>query len=264
MKAKVNGVELSYSIEGDGPWLTMSHSLACDSSMWDYEAKELSKRFKVLRVDTRGHGASEAPAGAYTLDMLAADFHALFAHLGVKQTHWVGLSMGGMIGQVFALNYPGVIQSLVLADTTSRYPAAAAQVWVDRIRTVREKGMGAILDGTLARWFTEPFRQAHPEVVEKIAQTIRATPVNGYCGCCEAIPKINVTERLAQIKCPALVIVGAQDAGTPPEMAQEIRDNLPGSSLIIIDSAAHLANLERPAAFYWALEQFYDKVLATA
>ena len=264
MKAKVNGVELNYLIEGEGPWLTMSHSLACDSSMWDEEAKRLSQRFRVLRVDTRGHGGSEATAGAYTLDQLAADFHALFAHLGIKQSHWVGLSMGGMIGQVFALNYPGVLQSLVLADTTSRYPAAAASVWSDRIRSVREKGMGAIVDSTLTRWFTEPFRKEHPQVVERIAQTIRNTPVNGYVGCSEAIPKIDVTARLRQITCPVLVLVGAQDPGTPPEMAAEIRDNLPGAQLIVIDSAAHLANLERPAAFYWAMEQFYDRIKATA
>jgi 3-oxoadipate enol-lactonase len=228
--------------------------------MWDEEAKRLSKRYKVLRYDTRGHGASGAPAGAYSLEILADDLHSLLQALNVKATHFVGLSMGGMIGQTFALKYPGMFTSLALCDTTSRYPAEAAGLWAERIKTVETQGMEPLVTPTLERWFTGPFRKAHPEVVERVAAMIRATPPPGYIGCSHAIPKINLTARLKEIRCPAVVIVGKDDPGTPVAMAEEIHQSLPGSTLVVIASAAHLSNLEQPDAFNRALGDFIDRV----
>jgi 3-oxoadipate enol-lactonase len=259
MKTSANGIDINYIVEGEGPWLTMSHSLACNLHMWDEEAKRLSKRYKVLRYDTRGHGASSAPAGAYTLELLADDLHGLLQALGVTSTHFVGLSMGGMIGQTYALKYPGMFRSLALCDTTSRYPAEAAGVWTDRIKTVEAQGMEPLVTPTLERWFTEPFRKSRPEVVERVAAMIRTTPVPGYVGCSHAIPKINLTARLKEIRCPTVVIVGKDDPGTPVAMAEEIHQALPGSKLVIIPSAAHLSNLEQPDAFNQALAGFLEK-----
>jgi 3-oxoadipate enol-lactonase len=258
MQTKVNGLTINYEIAGNGPWLTLSHSLACDLHMWDEQMDALTKKYQVLRYDTRGHGKSEAPAGAYTLDGLADDVHGLLATLGIKRTHWAGLSMGGMIGQTFALRYPGIFQSMVLADTTSRYPADAAGVWEDRIKTAQTKGMDAIVDGTLARWFTEPYRKTNPPAVARVGASIRATPVAGFVGCCHAIPKINLTHRLKEIACPTLVIVGEQDPGTPVAMAREIHEAKPDSKLVIIPSAAHLSNIEQPEAFTAALMSFLE------
>ena len=260
MKISANGIDINYLVEGEGPWLTMSHSLACNLHMWDEEAKRLSKRYKVLRYDTRGHGQSSAPAVAYTLEMLADDLHALLQALGVQSTHFVGLSMGGMIGQTFALKYPGVFKSLALCDTTSRYPAEAAPVWADRIKTVEAQGMESMVASTLERWFTPTYRKGRPEVVEKVAAMIRSTPVPGFIGCCHAIPKINLTARLAEIRCPSLVIVGKDDPGTPVSMAEDIHRAMPGSQLVVIPAAAHLSNLEQPDAFNQALGDFVDKV----
>jgi 3-oxoadipate enol-lactonase len=259
MKISANGIDIHYSVEGEGPWLTMSHSLACNLHMWDEEAKRLSGRYKVLRYDTRGHGASGAPAGAYSLELLADDLHGLLQALGVQSTHFVGLSMGGMIGQTYALKYPGRFKSLALCDTTSSYPADAAGVWAERIKTVEAQGMEPLVTPTLERWFTEPFRKTHPQVVEKVAAMIRTTPAPGYVGCSYAIPKINLTARLAEIRCPSLVIVGKDDPGTPVAMAEEIHRALPGSTLVIIPSAAHLSNLEQPDAFNQALADFLEK-----
>ena len=256
MKLSANGIDINYTIEGEGPWLTMSHSLACDLHMWDEEAKRLSERYKVLRYDTRGHGGSSAPAGAYTLELLADDLQAMLQALEVKSTHFVGLSMGGMIGQTYALKYPGTFKSLALCDTSSRYPAAAANVWVERIKTVESQGMEPLVESTLARWLTEPFRKARPDVVAKVANMIRSTPVPGYVGCCHAIPKIDLTARLGEIHCPTVVIVGKDDAGTPVAMAEDIHRAMPGSKLVIIPDAAHLSNLEQPEAFNQALDAF--------
>jgi 3-oxoadipate enol-lactonase len=137
MKAKTNGIELYYEIHGKegAPWLVFSHSLACSVRMWDDQIAAFRDRYRVLAFDTRGHGRSDAPAGAYTLEQLADDVKGLFDHLGLRRAHFVGLSMGGMIGQTFALKYPGIFQSLALADTTSRYPKEAAGVWTERIKT---------------------------------------------------------------------------------------------------------------------------------
>ena len=260
MKIRTNDIETNYVIEGEGPWLTMSHSLACNLSMWDEQAKLLAGRFRVLRYDTRGHGGSSAPQGPYTLEQLADDAKVLFDALGIQRTHWIGLSMGGMIGQTFALKYPGIYQSMVLADTSSRRPPNASEMWADRVRTAREQGMDGVVEGTLGRWFTEGYRQSRKDVMERIARDIRATPVEGFAGCCDAIAKVDVLDRLREVKCPTLVIVGEQDHGTPPEAARLIHENIAGSELLIIPSAAHLSNVEQAEVFNKALLAFYDRI----
>lgn len=260
MKIRTNGIETNYTIEGEGPWLTMSHSLACNLSMWDQQAKLLSRRFRVLRYDTRGHGKSDAPEAPYTLEQLADDAKALLDALGITRTHWVGLSMGGMIGQVFALEYPGVFSSMVLADTTSRYPADAVNTWDERVRTARAQSMEAMVDGTLGRWFTEPYRASNKNVIDPVAAAIRETPVEGYAGCCAAISKMDALDRLEEIDCPTLVIVGEQDQGTTPAAARLIQQNIRGAELVIIPSAAHLSNIEQAQAFNDALTRFYDRI----
>jgi 3-oxoadipate enol-lactonase len=260
VKVRANGIDLHYAIEGAGPWLAMSHSLACDLSMWDEQAALLAKRFKVLRYDTRGHGRSDAPSGAYTLDLLADDAKGLFDALGVREAHWIGISMGGMIGQTLALKAPRVLKSLVLANTTSRNPPEAAPMWAERVRIAETQGMEALVEPTLARWFTEPCRKTRPERIAPIADSIRSTPVAGYVGCCHAIPKIDLTARLREIDRPALVIAGEQDQGATVAVARTIQENLPGAELVVIPSAAHLSNIEQPEAFNRALTLFYDRI----
>ncbi|MGD9952252.1 MAG: 3-oxoadipate enol-lactonase [Burkholderiales bacterium] len=258
MKAKTNGIETNYELHGreGAPWLVLSHSLACSVRMWDPQIEALKGSYRILAYDTRGHGGSGAPEGPYTLEMLADDLKALLDALGVKNPHYCGLSMGGMIGQTFALKYPGVFRTLMLADTTSRYPAEAGPLWEQRIAIARDKGMQPLVQPTLERWFTESFRQSNPQPVAAIAKLIASTPVPGYAGCCQAIPKINVTDRLKEIKAPVLVICGDKDPGTPPAMAREIHENAPGSKLVMIPNAAHLSNLESPAAFTQAMQEF--------
>jgi 3-oxoadipate enol-lactonase len=262
MKLQANGIEIHYEIEGEGPVVTFSHSLACHLGMWDAQVAALRERYRVLRFDTRGHGRTSAPAGRYTLDQLAGDLRALLDGLGIRQTHVVGLSMGGMIGQVFALQHPAMVQSLVLCDTTSRYPATAGPIWEERIRTVESRGMDPLVAPTLERWFTAPFRARNPELMDRVGAMIRSTPPQGYAGCCHAIPKIDVTDRLRELRCPALVIVGEEDPGTPVEMARQIHAALPGAELAILPSASHLSNLEQPAEFNRVLTAFLDKVAA--
>ena len=258
MKAQTNGIETYYELHGQEgmPWLVLSHSLACSTRMWDEQIAAFQDKYRILAYDTRGHGSSQAPAGAYTLEQLADDLKALLDRLGISRAHYCGLSMGGMIGQTYALKYPGTFATLVLADTTSRMPAEAQPAWQDRIRTAETKGMQPLVEPTLARWFTEPYRKAQPQTMQRIGNLIGSTPVAGYVGCCHAIPKIDLSARLKDIRTPILIIVGEDDPGTPVAMSKEIHENAPGSKLVVLPKAAHLSNIEQSAAFNRALDEF--------
>jgi 3-oxoadipate enol-lactonase len=262
MKISTNGITTNYVVEGpaSAPVVTFSHSLATDLSMWDAEARMLADRFRVLRYDTRGHGGTEAPAGPYTLDMLAADARALLDALGIQRTHWVGLSMGGMIGQTLALSAPQYLASLALCDTSSRIPAEARGTWAERIATAESRGMDPLVEPTIGRWFTAPFRQRRGDIVDPVRAMIRTTPVAGYVGCCQAISQLDLTDRLGSIHVPTLVLVGEDDQGTPVAASQAIHDRIKGSELVVLKSAAHLSNIEQPEAFGQALSGFLGRV----
>lgn len=258
----VNGVDIAYVVEPGvrpgRPWMVFSHSLAADHSMWWPQAGVFAADYNVLRYDTRGHGASGAPEGPYSLDMLADDLLQLLAAAGIEQCHFVGLSMGGMIGQTAILRDPRPFLSLVLADTSSRIPPEIHPVWESRIAAVgTPAGMGAVAQATLERWFTAPFRERAPEDVARIDRLIRNTKVAGYAGCSRAIMQLDLTRRLGQVACPTLVLVGDQDSGTPPAMAEDITRAIKGARLEVIASAAHLANIEQPERFNTLMRQFY-------
>jgi 3-oxoadipate enol-lactonase len=262
MKITANGISMNYTLDGpaSAPVATLSHSLATDLSMWDPQMKALTARYRVLRYDTRGHGGTEAPAAAYTLDQLADDARALLQALGIPKTHWIGLSMGGMIGQALALKSPELFLSLSLCDTSSRIPAEAKPLWQDRIKTAQTQGMEPLVEGTIARWFTASFREQHKDVVDPVRAMIRRTPPQGYAGCCHAISALDLTDRLPAIKLPTLIVVGEEDQGTPVAASQAIQAKIAGSQLEILKSAAHLANMEQPEAFTKAVTSFLARL----
>ncbi len=258
MQIQANGISVNYTLDGPAtaPVVTLSHSLAFDLTMWDPQMPMLTKSYRVLRYDTRGHGKSSAPDGAYSLAQLAEDARALLKGLNIARTHWIGLSMGGMIGQTLALETPELLQSLTLADTSSRIPAEAASVWQDRITVAREKGMAPHIDTTLARWFTAPFLKQQAGKVAPIRQLIANTPAKGYIGCCEAIRKLDYTDRLGAIKLPTLIVVGRQDVGTPVAASEVMHAKIPCSKLVVLEDASHISNVEQPAAFDKAIGDF--------
>jgi 3-oxoadipate enol-lactonase len=237
----------------------MSNSLASNLSMWDPQIPALASRYRVLRYDTRGHGQTDAPPGPYSLDELTEDVRALLQVLGIGKTHFVGLSMGGMIGQMLGLKYPQLLQSLVLCDTMSRVPPDAKPMWEERIHTAETHGLEPTIETTIGRWFTAPFRDRRPDVIDNVRTMIRSTPPQGYAGCCHAIADLNLTERLQDITVPTLIIVGEDDPGTPVAASRVIHERIKGSELVILKSAAHLSNMEQPEAFNQALTPFIAK-----
>jgi 3-oxoadipate enol-lactonase len=176
--------------------------------------------------------------------------------LHVEKAHWVGLSMGGMIGQALALNHAERIASLALCDTAASLPPDAQAVWAERIRTAREKGLSLLVDGTMERWFTPPFLRLNPPMVRRIREIFLATPVDGYVGCSEAIRGLGYLERLHKIDLPTLILVGSEDQGTPISASEAMKERIRASELCVIPSAAHLSNIEQPEVFNRELVAF--------
>ncbi len=258
MRIKANGIQMNYELSGkqDAPVLVLSHSLASSLIMWDPQMDVLKSHFQILRYDVRGHGGTEALKGPYTLKLLVEDVVGLLDALNIPSIRWIGLSLGGMIGQGLALDHADRLKSLVLCDTASVTPAEAQPLWQERIDAARGEGMQAMVDATMERWFTPFFLRLNPPMVQRIRQEILKTPVEGYVGCGEAIRKLNYMDRLREINLPTLIIVGEEDPGAPVSVAQAIHERIPESKLVILSSARHLSNVEQPEAFNAALLGF--------
>ena len=253
--AEIHGGRLHYRFDGpaDAPVLVFSHSVGADLSMWEPQVAALSDSFRILRYDHRGHGHSSATPGPYTIEILARDVVALLDSLKISRVHFCGLSLGGMVGMWLGANAPDRVQKLVLANTSAQL--GPPENWNNRIAAVRESGMGSIANVVLERWFTAAFRNAAPESVSTIRQTLLSNSPDGYCACCAAIRDMDHRKALPTIHAPTLVINGAHDPATPPAMGQQIAAAIPGARVKEL-SAAHLSNIEAAGAFNTALREF--------
>ena len=196
MRIKANAIEINYELSGKkaAPVVVLSHSLASSLVMWNPQMDALNPHFQVLRYDMRGHGHSDVTPGPYTLELLGKDVIGLLDALNIDQVHFVGLSIGGMIGQGLALNHTHRLKSLILCDTASIIPQEAQPIWQERIHQALSKGMEAQVDETMERWFTPSFRKQGSPMLEIIRNQILATSVLGYMGCAEAIRKLHYLE----------------------------------------------------------------------
>ena len=242
------------------PTLVMSHALGCDASLWDALANSLAAEHRVVCYDHRGHGDSEAPHGPYTMTSLAEDADHLLAELDARYATgpvvWIGLSLGGMVGQELALAHPRRLKALVIANSTSRYDEAGRAQWAQRIAAVEAGGPEAVADGAMQRWFSPAFHAERPAAVARWRRRVATTPKAGYLGACHAVMHMDTAALLPRVALPVLVIAGALDQGTPPAMSQGIAQAIPGARLEVIDEAAHLSVLEQPAAFERAVRDF--------
>lgn len=258
MKISANGISVNYELAGPAgaPVVMLSHSLAATLAMWDAQMAALTNRYQVLRYDLRGHGGTEAPAGPYSFDLLAADAVALLRALNIPSCHFVGLSIGGMIGQALAIKREPEIASLALCATSSRMPPEMHTIWDGRMQQVQTQGMASITEGTLERWFTPAFRAGHGAEVHRVGEMISSTPINGFVGCASAIKTLNFTDKLKGIVLPTLLIVGREDPGTPVAASEAIQREISGSTLVVLEQAMHLCNIEQADGFNRALLDF--------
>ena len=251
-----DGTRIAYRFDGppDKPVLVLSNSLGTDHAMWDQQVAGLASHLRVLRYDQRGHGASDTPPGAYSMDRLARDVVELLDALGLDRVHFCGLSLGGMVGQWLAVHAPERIERLVLANTSAFMGPPSG--WQARIENVLSNGMAPVAQASIERWFTPGFIAAEPQQIDRIRTMLLANNPAGYAGCCAAIRDMDQRATAGLNRLPTLVIAGADDLATPVASAAFLAAQACTARLLVLDPAAHLSNVEQSEAFTDALLDF--------
>jgi 3-oxoadipate enol-lactonase len=243
-----DGCTIHAEIEGPerAPVLMLSNSLGTDLHMWDEQARPLTRHFRLVRYDRRGHGKSDAPKGPYTMERLGRDVLGVLDGLGIRKINWCGLSMGGMVGMWLGANAGNRIDKLILSNTSAHFPDPT--VWDARIKMVRDVGLAGIVDTNMERWFTKSFRERASQTMAKMRKMFVATNIEGYIGCGEAIRDMDHRPLLPKIMAPTLVIAGRHDPATTLEAGEYVKDHVPGARIAVLD-AAHISNLEQPQIY---------------
>jgi 3-oxoadipate enol-lactonase len=251
--------ELHHVLAGpaDAPAIVLVGSLGSDLRMWDAQVGPLAERFRVVRFDTRGHGASPVPPGPYSLADLGKDVLALLDRVGIASASICGVSLGGVIAMWCAIHAPERLDRLVVCFSSAWF--GPSEAWLERAALVRAKGTAAVADAVVARWLTDSTKRARPELVERLRAMIAATPAEGYAACCEALAATDLRGRLGAIAAPTLAVSGSEDPATPPEHGRAIAAAIPGARFVEIPAAAHLGNIERPEQFNEALLVHLDQ-----
>lgn len=258
VRTGLGNVVLNYRIDGDEglPPLVLSHGLGLDLTMWEPQMAALSRVFRVLRYDTRGHGASADSAARCTIEDLGRDVLALLDQAGVDRAHFCGFSMGGMIGVWLGIHAPERLDKLVLAHTAARI--GPRSMWNERIEIVNASGMRAISEAAMQRWFTPDFLAARPPVVAALREVFERNSAAGYVRCCAAVRDADFLEAIGSIRTPTLVISGILDAATTLADGRVLAERIVGAEFVEVGSA-HLSNFEKPTEFSAALLAFLSK-----
>jgi 3-oxoadipate enol-lactonase len=253
MLLPLQGRNIAYDLVGpdNAPTVCITHSLASDGGSWAEQVPSLLQAgFRVLRIDMRGHGGSDPVPGDYTMRALADDVAGVLQALAIPRTHYIGLSIGGMIGQAFALAYGERLISAMWCDTLPASPKGAAEIWAQRMKTVRDAdSLAPIADGTVERWLTDGFKAKNPGRWTQIRDTVIGTTPAGYLGCCAAILDFDFVPQLPSVCVPLLVVCGSDDPGTPASENRRLAGLAPGARYEEIAGMKHFPNVEAPDAF---------------
>ncbi|MBE0581849.1 3-oxoadipate enol-lactonase [Devosia sp.] len=258
--ARINDVVLHYRVEGSesAPALVLANSLGTDARIWDAVVTLLAGRYRIISYDKRGHGLSDAPDGDYRLDDHVDDLAGLLRHLEIERLALAGVSVGGMIAQGFALRHPDRLAALVLCDTAAK--VGDATMWNERIAAVRERGLEAIAEPVMARWFTERFRQEQADELAGWRNMLVRMPVDGYAGTCAALRDADLRDAIAAIAVPTLVVVGEQDLSTPVELVRQTAQAIGGAQFATIADCGHIPSIEQPLALTALMTRFLNEV----
>jgi 3-oxoadipate enol-lactonase len=250
-------IELHHRLEGPegAPVIAFVNSLGTSLEMWDDQAAELVGRFRILRFDQRGHGASPVPPGPYSVGQLADDLLGLLDRLRIERVHLCGLSLGGAVSIQVAAAAGERVQRLALCCTAPSFPPP--EPWQERAAAVRARGMGAVVEEVLERWFSPELARIRPEALRRVEAMLRDSPPEGYAASCEALAVLDLDDRLAAIRASTLVVSGAEDPVSGPERGAVIAAAIPEARQLVIDGARHLANVERPSEFSSALAHHF-------
>ena len=250
-----DGCRVYYHTAGDprAPALLFSNSLGTTHELWEPQLAAFATSFRVIRYDTRGHGQSGAPASEYTIGQLGGDAIAVLDAVGVARAHICGLSLGGLTAMWLGIHFAERIESLTLASTGAMIATPA--VWQERIEQVKAGGLDSIAESAKGRWFTETFRAAQPDVVERHVRMLVSGPAAGYMGCCAVLRDTDLRAEIAAISAPTLVVAAVGDPVTPPANAELMKSRIPGAELVILNGS-HIANVEQADAFNEQLLRF--------
>jgi 3-oxoadipate enol-lactonase len=256
MKIKANGININYQVDGPegAPWIVFSNSLATSMAMWDEQAAALKDKYRVLRYDQRGHGATDAPSGRYAFDTLLADALALLDALSVKKGSFAGLSMGGATALGLAERHPEHFERIIVCDSPCQSTPQSSQQWEERIAIAQKDGLEPLVEPTIARWFPPETVAKNSPHLDKVRAMIRATPVNGFIGCAAALAAHDYASAIATVKCPVLFMTGEKDGATAS--MRKLGEKLPGSKFVELAGAGHISNMDRPAEFTKAIRDF--------
>jgi 3-oxoadipate enol-lactonase len=257
MKIKANGIDINYQIDGPegAPWIVFSNSLATSTAMWGEQAAALKDKFRVLRYDQRGHGATDAPAGRYAFDTLLHDALGLLDALSIEKTHFAGLSMGGATALGLVERHPDRFDRIIVCDSPCQSTPQSTQQWEERIAVAQKQGIEPLVEPTIGRWFPAETVAKNPPHIDKVRAMIRATPVNGFIGCAAALADHDYASAAAAVKRPVLFLVGEKDGATPAAM-RKLSERLAGSRFAELPGAGHISNMDRPAEFTRAVREF--------
>jgi 3-oxoadipate enol-lactonase len=253
------GFSLAADVTGQpegAPWLILSNSLGASRMMWEPQLALLGTRYRVLRYDTRGHGASDTPHGTYTLAKLGDDVIALMDHFRIGKASFMGLSLGGMTGLGLAINHGSRFERIICCDARADAPPAFVGGWDERKAAVQKGGLQSIVSETMRRWFVERWRETNKDHLARFEHVFIATTVEGYQACASALRSLDYLKDLGSVRVPMLYVVGEKDVGAPPAVMQAMAQATPGAEFAIIPDAAHLPNIDNTPAFNAAISGF--------
>ena len=250
-----NDAQINYQTFGDAskPALVFSNSLGTKFSMWQPQIEFFQQDYFVVCYDTRGHGASSAPQGPYSLEQLGQDVVNLLDHLNIQKAAFCGISMGGLTGQWLAINKPERFSHVIICNTAAKI--GHEQAWLERAALVREQGLAPIASTAASRWFTDPFIQSNAAIVAELSNDLGAGSPEGYASCCEALAKADLREQIKTISVPVLIVAGLQDPVTTVADGQAMQAEIAQSQLFEIN-ASHISSVEQPEAFNQAVQKF--------
>jgi 3-oxoadipate enol-lactonase len=241
-------VDVHFRIDGPpaAPVLVLSHAMGASMAMWDPQLTGLSRNFRVVRYDHRGHGGSPVPPGPYRIEDLGRDLVRLLDRLALERASFCGISLGGMVGLWLAANAPQRLDRLVVCCAAARVPRP--DDYAARATLVRSQGMAAVAQAVITRWFTPAFLTRRPDLVDRCKALLLATPPDGYAATCEALAAMDLRDDLPRITAATLVLAGEADQATPPDLSTEMAQRIPGAELVVIPGAPHMASIEQPEA----------------
>lgn len=253
-------VVLRYSVAGrdDAPALALVNSLGTDARIWEGVIDRLLLHYRIISYDKRGHGLSDAPGGEYSLADHVSDLAAVLDHLGVERLALAGVSVGGLIAQGFALAQPERLNALILCDTAARI--GSNDLWSDRIAAVRDGGMASLADALVERWFSQNYRETDKDAIAGWRNMLLRTPTDGYAGTCATLRDTNLTDAIAAIDLPTLVVVGGADLATTPELVRATAERIAGAQLEIIPGVGHIPSIEQPEILAGLFNIFLNEV----